>query len=81
MRTALFILYVDGAVAYTGDAGANGIPNPSYPVTKRKIMGVAGAMVNGSFNSEGFNGAVANVSVAEYRAHAGRRFRAPTSTR
>ena len=51
-----FTLYVDGAVAYTGDAGANGIPNPSYP-NEPEAMFVAGD------GGENFNGAVANVSV------------------
>ena len=51
-----FILYVDGAVAYTGDASANGIPNPSYP-NEAENMFVAGD------GGENFNGAVANVSV------------------
>ncbi len=51
-----FTLYVDGAVAYTGDAFANGIPNPSYP-NEPEAMFVAGD------GGENFNGAVANVSV------------------
>ena len=51
-----FTLYVDGAVAYTGVAFANGIPNPSYP-NEAENMFVAGD------GGENFNGAVANVSV------------------
>ena len=54
-----FTLYVDGVAQFTTSEDVNTIPGSSF----NDYTQIAGATVSGSFDSEGFNGAIADVSV------------------